>query len=696
MPESIHRVLERFQLVRVPSLPHLFLDNPFLQAGGEPDRKLAHDPFLRLRLLGARHAFGLNSAEAATGPHGLAPEQWESLVSSAALHTGFNEPGDLQLNFYKQHWRQSAYCAFLMRALAERCAYPRVEQAGLCGQLMNCGELILENVFAGQYLDLHRQAASEEELVDLERGQFGATHSELGAALLVRWGLERGLADALRYHHEPLEDMDDAGKLAKLAWLTGRIANEEAPPVLAAQAARLLNLDERALEAVKDEASRALEEKEKGLRIRISPARRFPLDAVREEEAAALDEVARLQLRQRILDHSLFKAIRPEPVLGTGQLTAAVAAYLSLLFGLDTFALFRLDKAGQKLKAVAGQPGGRELIELEIGCAGRENASPGPVLACFREGRRLRVDPGESGTSLPVVDRQLLALLGKEKLLCEPLVVDGRSVAVLALGYNSDEINYYLDQSLTVPLFLQALSGMLVLAESGGAGSRELLHEEKIREVIHEVNNPLSIIKNYLHILALKQEENPQLVEEIGVLKTEIDRVAGILHKLRRNGGEEGHAAVDINAVVAKLARVFNSSVMKERGLDLVLRLDAELPAIHSNANALKQVITNLVMNSAEALPPGGSVTVQTQAGIYMSGRRFVEMQVSDDGPGISPEVMERLFTHANSTKGGHAGDGLAIVKTLCDRLGGRLTCRTGKQGTSFSLLLPERIGEQE
>jgi len=68
----------------------------------------------------------------------------------------------------------------------------------------------------------------------------------------------------------------------------------------------------------------------------------------------------------------------------------------------------------------------------------------------------------------------------------------------------------------------------------------------------------------------------------------------------------------------------------------------------------------------------------------------FVELQIRDDGPGMPPTLLGQLFRPIKSSKGnGHQGLGLTIVKELMDGLGGHITCRSGRYGTEFSLLLP-------
>src|SRR5690606_2154876 len=125
----------------------------------------------------------------------------------------------------------------------------------------------------------------------LERERFGVSHADLGADLLAGWQFDRGLAEALRYHHEAADAMSEAGKLARLAWLTSAIAaGDTARPALENHARHLLQLEADALDAAIARARASVEEKERRLRIR-GGEHRLPLTAERTEEVAAADEV---------------------------------------------------------------------------------------------------------------------------------------------------------------------------------------------------------------------------------------------------------------------------------------------------------------------------------------------------------------------------------------------------------------------
>jgi len=140
---------------------------------------------------------------------------------------------------------------------------------------------------------------------------------------------------------------------------------------------------------------------------------------------------------------------------------------------------------------------------------------------------------------------------------------------------------------------------------------------------------------------------------------------------------------------------MFQTSLFAAHDIEISLNLDDSMPPMLTNADALKQIYTNLVKNAVEALPAEGLVMVYTQDQVNVDGKAHFEICVADDGPGIPDEILPDLFTPIKTTKGdGHAGVGLTIVKNLVNELHGSISCRSSDKGTSFHILLPRNIQE--
>ena len=128
----------------------------------------------------------------------------------------------------------------------------------------------------------------------------------------------------------------------------------------------------------------------------------------------------------------------------------------------------------------------------------------------------------------------------------------------------------------------------------------------------------------------------------------------------------------------------------KLRGIDTVVEIEPELPAIEASGRDLNQVWTNLIDNAADAMSGSGTLTIE-------AGREdgAVIVRISDTGPGIDPEVSQRIFDPFFTTKDPGQGTGLGLhtVHTIVTRSGGDISVDSSSSGTTFTLSFPT-VGE--
>ena len=217
---------------------------------------------------------------------------------------------------------------------------------------------------------------------------------------------------------------------------------------------------------------------------------------------------------------------------------------------------------------------------------------------------------------------------------------------------------------------------------------RILAWGEMARQVAHEVKNPLTPIKlSVQHIRRAWRDRRgdfePILDRNVGAILGEIDRLAEIASGFSRFGapaaaGEAPLEPVDVGSVVQEVLTLYR--VGEEGPVHFEARVSDDLPPVSARHTELKEVLVNLLENARVAIEGAGSVVIEAE-----SGTGDVEIRVRDDGVGIPPDVLTRIFEPQFSTRSAGTGLGLAIVQKLVRSWDGEVTAdsRRGK-GTAI------------
>ncbi|HEY6007446.1 MAG TPA: ATP-binding protein [Geobacteraceae bacterium] len=238
------------------------------------------------------------------------------------------------------------------------------------------------------------------------------------------------------------------------------------------------------------------------------------------------------------------------------------------------------------------------------------------------------------------------------------------------------------------------------IATAAGRIERDMLeqlaHNEKMAELgqmaaglVHELNTPLSVINSAAQMI-LREEELPDFVREmVERISSETQRLSqfsrGLLSFTRREDAELGE--VNVAQVVKEVATFLRYEAQK-RSILVVEELDFHLPPVVVDANHLKQIFINLIMNGLQAMEEGGTLVVRAAAG----PDETVAVAVTDTGAGIPPEVAERIFEPFFTTKspGEGTGLGLFITKKIVELYEGTIRVESvPSEGTTFFVTLP-------
>lgn len=218
--------------------------------------------------------------------------------------------------------------------------------------------------------------------------------------------------------------------------------------------------------------------------------------------------------------------------------------------------------------------------------------------------------------------------------------------------------------------------------------------------IVHEIRGPLSVIRGSAELLRLSLKgdlENAQWVETIvrncQILQLRLDHLMATVR-----GGSTKIELVDLNELAAETTELFKRGLSpSERGVEVETQLRAAQPRARCDAGRLMQVLLNLLNNARQAILStrrSGKVLVQTDTVVY-EGRRWLVLDVADDGPGIPEPFLERIFEPFFTTRSDGTGYGLYLASEILKEQKGRLLARNNKEsGATFSIWLEEATGE--
>ncbi len=228
------------------------------------------------------------------------------------------------------------------------------------------------------------------------------------------------------------------------------------------------------------------------------------------------------------------------------------------------------------------------------------------------------------------------------------------------------------------------------------AAHAQLVKSEKMATVgqltagiAHEVNNPVAVMQGNLDLV--RQILGPAAAPvkaELALVDQQIERIRLIVTRLlqyARPGDYAGYVEPVATGAVLDDCLVLAAHLLARTQI-AVVRDDRATRAAAGNRQELQQVCVNLIVNALQAMPEGGTLTLATRD----TADGAVEIIVSDTGPGIAPELRERLFSPFVTTKPGGTGLGLWISRNLLERHGGDLRAAAAPGGgAAFTVRLP-------
>lgn len=237
---------------------------------------------------------------------------------------------------------------------------------------------------------------------------------------------------------------------------------------------------------------------------------------------------------------------------------------------------------------------------------------------------------------------------------------------------------------------------------------RELASRERLAtlgqmaaQVAHEVKNPLSSIKSIAQVMR-EEKSLGQYDEDLGLIVSEIDRLNRTVSQLLAFS-RPSHAdsqPVQLSDLISTTVALASAEA-KDRGVELRIESESDIKLTGSQAGAMREAFSNIVLNAIQATDTGGIVTIE--AGVRRGGTAsrvrpldsaiaMLTLSVTDTGPGIPADAQQRVFEPFYSTKSRGTGLGLAIVQRRVVELGGSVDVTSPvdeQNGTMFRLIVP-------
>lgn len=621
-------------------------------------------------------------------------------ISSSALHL-FRTVKVIPEFDISQFWFHSYKCGLTAKKLASETGLAEPDEAFLSGLLHDIGRLMLAAHYPDDYASILKSNSSEHEILHMEQETFGTNSSEISAWMFRRWNLSSLCSDAVLYINNTAEEIASALILVKIVFLAHILARQ-GKTVPLDDIERLSPIDRQRLTALAAEADLEARGMAETLGITIAES------TAEGQEETRRDNDPDRQLASRLQDMTLFYGTLQN--LFKAEDRAAVLNItdtgLKLLFGINRIFYFLYDEDKTLLTGFCNAEDRHHKVINSIAVPWSNATSI--LTRSLATNTRMNSFETDVQAKSAICDMQIIRLLETEGMVSVPMVSADKPIGIIVLGASRNQLNGIEEKKTLLDLFARQAALCIRNIQFRNEYAVMLQNERMqafstiTRKIIHEVNNPIVIITNYLKMLSLKLPDKHPVQSELSVINEEINRISTLIQGLSGFSKPEINefGPVNINQLYRSVLDVISKSLLLPRGIKATLNADPEIPVIKTDKNGLKQVFINLLKNASEAMPDGGEITIATRfipesAKIMIDEKKkmpgSIEIIISDNGPGIPDPIMARLFEPYNSSKQeNNSGLGLSIVHSIIKLLNGTITCRSKEgNGTTFTILLP-------
>jgi signal transduction histidine kinase len=404
-----------------------------------------------------------------------------------------------------------------------------------------------------------------------------------------------------------------------------------------------------------------------------------------------------LRLKARLFESLASVSQTINSTLSLDDALNVITREASLLMRAQMCSLMLLDDSRQWLDLRASNGAGEAYLRKP-----RVSVEDGLLGVVIRRKKPLQVANVQTSgryQSVEVAERE-----GLVALLSVPLLFSGQAIGTLNV-YTGQPYSFS-NEEIRILSALAELSAIAIekarLYERLVDVEDQMRQNEKLSalgllaaEVAHEIRNPLTVMKMLYHSLDLKFPPADPRAKDAAIIGQKLDHLNKIVEQILdfARTTEPQFAPVNLNEIIEELCLLVRHK-LKHQNVGLVRNLDPTLDIVMGEAGQLEQAFLNLILNAAEAMPEGGTLTITSRALALprQAGRlTHVAVDFTDTGHGMSLEQRRRAFSSVlSTTKVKGTGLGLAIVARVLETHRGKvkIKSRVG-QGTTVSVVLP-------
>jgi signal transduction histidine kinase len=402
-----------------------------------------------------------------------------------------------------------------------------------------------------------------------------------------------------------------------------------------------------------------------------------------------------LRLKARLLESLASVSRTINSALNLDEVLQTITRDAAELMQAKMCSLMMLDDTGNWLDLRASHGAGEAYLR-------KPRLSVGESLlgAVVRRRKPIQVDNVQ--TSAGYQNVEVARQEGLVSLLSAPLLFSGEAIGTLNI-YTAAPYKFSNEEIRILTAFAE-LSAIAIekarLYERLVDAEEQMRQNEKLSalgllaaEVAHEIRNPLTVMKMLYHSLDLNFPKADPRAEDARLMGEKIEHLNKIVERILdfARTTEPKLDPVDLNAVIEELSLLVRHKLANQ-GVLLQPQLQTALPNVLGDSMQLEQAFLNLILNAAEAMPEGGTLTVRTRTEVS-DGPVLVEF--ADTGEGMSEEQCSKVFRSVlNTTKAKGTGLGLAIVGRTIETHGGELNIQSQRgRGTTITISFPQARG---